>query len=154
MSDGGAGRPVNLALAGLATAAVVLVAALAFRSVSLPLMLASIGGSAVIVFGMPDSRMARPRSLFGGHAVGIAAGFVAVMLGRSDYAVAAAVALALVVMLMTDTVHSPAGADPIIVAANGAGPEFLLIAAALLALTHVMGLGVTRLSRRRNEWQR
>jgi len=129
----------RLAASACAAGAVVLLAALGFRSFSLPLLLASIGGSAVIVFGMPDSRMARPRSLYGGHVIGIAAGFLAVLLGRSDYAVAAAVALALIAMLLTDSVHSPAGADPIIVANAGAGPEFVLVAAVLLALTDLLG---------------
>lgn len=132
-------RPYRLAVAAGATAGVVLAATFAFRAFSLPLLLASIGGSAVIVFGMPDSRMARPRSLYGGHAFGLAAGFVAVMLGRSDYAVAAAVAVALVAMLVTDTVHSPAGADPIIVATSGVGWEILLIAAGLLILADALG---------------
>lgn len=129
----------RLAAPACAAGAVVLLAALGFRSFSLPLLLASIGGSAVIVFGMPDSRMARPRSLYGGHAIGIAAGFLAVLLGRSDHAVAAAVALALIAMLLTDRVHSPAGADPIIVAKAGAGPEFVLVAAVLLVLTGLPG---------------
>ena len=129
----------RLAASASAAGAVVLLAALGFRSFSLPLLLASIGGSAVIVFGMPDSRMARPRSLYGGHAIGIAAGFLAVLLGRSDYAVAAAVALALIAMLLTDSVHSSAGADPIIVANAGAGPEFVLVAAVLLVLTDLLG---------------
>lgn len=127
-------HPIDLLLAGLATAAVVLAGALAFSLLSLPLLLASIGGSAVIVFGMPDSPMARARSLYGGHAVGIAAGFVATLLGRSDYAIA--------------------GADPIIVASAGAGPELLLVGAGLLALTHVLGLVLARLACRRREWQR
>jgi CBS-domain-containing membrane protein len=131
--------PARLAVAGLASIVVVLTASLAFRSFSLPLILASIGGSAVIVFGMPDSPMARPRSLYGGHLVGLLAGYGAVMAGRSDYAVAAAVAAALVVMLLTDSVHSPAGADPIIVATSGAGPELVLIAALLLVLTDGLG---------------
>jgi len=131
--------PARLAAVAIATAGVVLAATVAFRTFSLPLLLASIGGSAVIVFGMPDSRMARPRSLYGGHAIGLAAGFLAVVAGRSDYAVAGAVALALVAMLLTDTVHSPAGADPIIVATGGAGWEILLIAAGLLMLTDMLG---------------
>jgi CBS-domain-containing membrane protein len=132
-------RPLRQVAAGLATIAVVLAAFMAFRSFSLPLLLASIGGSAVIVFGMPDSPMARPRSLYGGHLVGLLAGYAAVVAGRSDYAVAAAVAVALVVMLVTDSVHSPAGADPIIVATSGAGPELLVIAAVLLVLTDGLG---------------
>jgi len=84
--------------------------------------------------------MARPRSLHGGHAIGIAAGFLAVLLGRSDYAVA--VALALIAMRLTDSVHSPAGADPTIVANAGAGPEFVLVAAVLLVLTDLPGRSI------------
>lgn len=137
--------PVRLAVAGLASALVVLAAFAAFRTVSAPLLLASIGGSAVIVFGMPDSPMARPKSLYGGHIIGLLAGYGALLAGRGDYAVAAAVGLALVAMLLTDTVHSPAGADPIIVAVSGAGPELLLIALGLLILTDMLGRLIGRL---------
>jgi CBS-domain-containing membrane protein len=48
------------------------------------------------------------------------------MLGDGVLAMAAATATALVLMMATDSIHSPAGADPMIVMAGNAGPSFLL----------------------------
>src|SRR3954463_13189338 len=84
-----------------------------------PLLLASLGGSCVILFGNPDGDMAQPRSLFGGHLVGALTGLVfAHLLGDGWGVRPPAMASALVVMLLTDTIHSPAGADPLIAIAD------------------------------------
>ena len=91
-----------------------------------PLLLASLGGSCVILFGNPDGAMAQPRSLFGGHLVGAVVGLVFLhLLGDGWWVMAAAMASALVIMLVTDTIHSPAGADPLIAIADHAGWSFL-----------------------------
>ncbi len=91
-----------------------------------PLLLASLGGSCVILFGNPDGDMAQPRSLFGGHLVGALTGLVfAHLLGDGWWVMAAAMASALVVMLLTDTIHSPAGADPLIAIADHAAWGFV-----------------------------
>ncbi len=87
-----------------------------FDSQQLVFAFASLGGSAVILFGMPDSPMAQPRSLFGGHAIASGVGLLfAAGFGTNAWSLAAAMATALVAMLLTRTVHSPAGADPIII---------------------------------------
>ena len=87
-----------------------------FSTQQLVYAFASLGGSAVIVFGMPGSPMAQPRSLFGGHAIGALTGCVFLSLfGRGPWAIAAAVATALAIMQVARAIHSPAGADPIIV---------------------------------------
>jgi CBS-domain-containing membrane protein len=91
------------------------------------LLLASLGGSCVILFGNPDGDMAQPRSLFGGHLIGTLSGLVFLHgFGAGWWVMALAMASALVVMLVTDTVHSPAGADPLIVIAAHAPWTFLL----------------------------
>lgn len=78
-------------------------------------MLASLGGSTVFLFGLTRAPAAQPRALFGGHLggafIGIACGQA---LGTSLVAYAAAVALTLVFMLLTRTVHPPAGANPVL----------------------------------------
>ncbi|MBI3512713.1 MAG: HPP family protein [Proteobacteria bacterium] len=90
------------------------------------LLLASLGGSCVILFGSPDGDMAQPRSLFGGHLVGTLSGLVFFhAFGPGWWVMASAMASALVVMLLTDTIHSPAGADPLIVIADHASWNFL-----------------------------
>ena len=95
--------------------------------VQIPWLLASLGGSCVIVFGMPESPMAQPRSLLGGHAIGSIVGLAAgAVLGDGPLAMAVATATALVLMMLTDSVHSPAGADPMIVMAGHAGATFLI----------------------------
>jgi CBS-domain-containing membrane protein len=91
-----------------------------------PLLLASLGGSCVILFGMPDSDMAQPRSLIGGHVLSSVIGIAFLNFGSSNelYAIAA-VATALVAMMATRTIHSPAGANPIVIFAEGARWSFL-----------------------------
>ena len=114
-----------------------------------PWLLASLGGSCVILFGMPDSDMAQPRSLVGGHVISSITGLMFLKYGFSTFGGAsqlwmiAAVATALILMMATRTIHSPAGANPIVVFLEGAGWSFLasplllglvvLLIAALLA---------------------
>lgn len=90
-------------------------------------VLASLGGSSVFLFGLTRAPAAQLRALVGGHlgtaAIGIAC---AQFLGSSLLAYAAAVSLALGYMLLTRTVHPPAGANPVIMVAAGASWPSLL----------------------------
>jgi CBS-domain-containing membrane protein len=102
---------------------------------------ASLGGSAVIVFAMPDSLMAQPRSLFGGHLVASIVGLVFnALLGTDAWSIGIAMATALVVMQLTRTVHSPAGADPIIIMTVAMSPPMVMLNLAVgLALLWFVG---------------
>lgn len=86
-----------------------------------PWLLASLGGSCVILFGMPGTAMAMPRSLFGGHLIASLIGLAflhaghAVLGGPAEAWMIAAVAATLAAMLATDTIHSPAGANPVVI---------------------------------------
>jgi CBS-domain-containing membrane protein len=112
-------------------------------AVGCPWVLPSLGGSCVIAFGMPDSAMARPRSLLGGHLIGAVVGVAfAQLFGDGYLAMAGAVATALTLMQLTDTVHSPAGANPIIVMLVQASWSFVL---APLGLGLLVLLGGTAL---------
>ena len=95
---------------------------------NLVFVFASLGGSAVIVFGMPDSPMAQPRSLFGGHAIASVIGLMFYgWFGANTWSIAGAMATALLAMQLTRTVHSPAGADPIIIMTSAvSGPLVML----------------------------
>jgi CBS-domain-containing membrane protein len=78
-------------------------------------VLASLGGSAVFLFGLTRAPAAQPRALFGGHILGALAGVASFhVLGDGLAAYACAVSAALGLMLATRTVHPPAGANPII----------------------------------------
>ncbi|MEK9774826.1 MAG: HPP family protein [Quisquiliibacterium sp.] len=89
---------------------------------------ASLGGSTVILFSMPESRMAQPRSLFGGHAISAVVGLVIFgWFGANIGTIAAAVATALVVMQITGTTHSPAGANPIIIMSSSVSAPMVIL---------------------------
>lgn len=80
-----------------------------------PLLLASLGGSTVFLFGMTAAPAAQPRALFGGHLGCSLIGIVCYQLfGDASWVAAMAVVLSLVFMLSTRTVHPPAGANPLI----------------------------------------
>ena len=79
------------------------------------LFLASFGGSAVFLFGLTRAPAAQPRALFGGHIGGAVIGVLCLQLfGDALWVYVVALVLTLVFMLVTKTVHPPAGANPLI----------------------------------------
>ncbi|CAG7646207.1 HPP family protein [Paenibacillus allorhizosphaerae] len=92
----------------------------------LSLLMAPFGASCVIAFALPDSPLAQPRSIIGGHALSTAIGLLLLhTAGLSVWSAALSVALAIVCMQLTRTLHPPAGADPLVVMLGGAGWSFL-----------------------------
>ena len=87
-----------------------------------PFLLASLGGTAVFLFGLTRAPAAQPRALFGGHLGGALVGIACYQAFGDSLAVyAVALALALALMLVTRTVHPPAGANPILMVYVHAG---------------------------------
>lgn len=123
-------RPARILVQVVATAAGLLLAHAALSFTEHPWLLPSLGGSCVILFGMPRGIMAQPRSFLGGHAVATAVGLVCRMLhdalgGPLEIWLAVAVGVALAAMAVTRTIHSPAGANPVVVFVEGADWSFL-----------------------------
>jgi CBS-domain-containing membrane protein len=89
---------------------------------SSPFLLASLGGSAVFLFGLTRAPAAQPRALFGGH---LGCAFIGIacyqFFGASLWVYALAQVLALWYMLLTKTVHPPAGANPLIMIYSHSG---------------------------------
>ncbi len=116
------------------------IAVLAYASFDLGVLLAlgSFGSSSVLLFAFPDSHFSQPRSLIGGHVISSAVGLAALTLfGHHWWALGLAVALATALMMVTRTVHPPAGSNPIIVFLAMPGWDFLLFPTASGALALV-----------------
>ncbi len=104
-----------------AAAGIALSLSLAGPSAS-PFLLASLGGSAVFLFGLTRAPAAQPRALLGGHLGGALIGIACYQLfGDSLWVYALGQVLTLCCMLLTKTVHPPAGANPLIMIHGHAG---------------------------------
>jgi CBS-domain-containing membrane protein len=122
--------PPRIAVQVLACTAALLLANAALSFTEHPWLLPSLGGSCVILFGMPRGIMAQPRSFLGGHLISTMVGLVFrmghdAMGGPLELWLAGAVGVALAAMAATRTIHSPAGANPVVVFVEGAGWAFL-----------------------------
>lgn len=92
------------------------------------LLVAPFGASCVLVFALPQSPLAQPKNVIGGHLISAFIGVaVFAVLGAHPLSFALAVGLAIAAMQATGTLHPPAGADPIVVLAAGASWSFLVM---------------------------
>lgn len=79
-------------------------------------LIGSFGASAVLVYGIPTSPLAKPRNVIGGHFLSALIGVTIAkfLLGYLWLAAALTVALCIVVMQITKTLHPPGGATGLI----------------------------------------
>ncbi len=102
------------------------------------LLLASFGGTAVFLFGLTRAPAAQPRSLFGGHLGGALIGVSCYQyFGDATWVYVLALVLSLIFMLVTKTVHPPAGANPLLMLHAHAG---------FAAVLQPVGLGIVILA--------
>ena len=73
------------------------------------------GASMVLVMAVHESPLAHPKSVFFGHILSAFSGVIVFsFMGFSSISVGLGVALAIFLMIITKTIHPPAGANPII----------------------------------------
>jgi len=117
----------------------------------IPLLIASFGASAVLIFGMWDSHASQPRNLIGGHVLSAFVGISCYQLwGNAWYAVALAMTIALVLMIVTHMIHPPGGATALICVIQKADYKFILmpvLAGALILL--ITAIAVNKCSPKR-----
>lgn len=103
-------------LAGLGGALAILCLLLITKVSGYMLIMAPFGASCVILFTLPESPLAQPRNVIGGHIVTAFVGLVAAhYLPHSIVIIAIAVGLGISFMILTKTVHPPAGANPLLI---------------------------------------
>lgn len=85
------------------------------------LMIGSFGATAVLAYGAVESPLAQPKNIIGGHILSAIVGVTAFKLfgGNVWLASAIAVATAIAVMQITNTVHPPGGATALIAVIGG-----------------------------------
>lgn len=90
------------------------------------------GASMVLVMAVHESPLAHPKNIFFGHVLSALSGVIIYMLlGFSFLSVGIAVGLAIFLMMATNTVHPPAGANPIIAVFGAKSMGFIIMPVAL-----------------------
>ena len=93
----------------------------------LSVLFAPLGASAVLLFAVHESPLAQPRAIIGGHLVSALVGFGLLhLLGNTPLAQGIAVGLSIWLMMLTRTLHPPAGATPLVILQTSPPLEFLL----------------------------
>jgi CBS-domain-containing membrane protein len=117
----------SIALAGLGGFLAIASLAALSQAGSLMFVLGSFGASCVLIFGFPESPFSQPRNIVGGHFLSSLIGLTMLAtLGAHWWSTGLAVGLAIALMMATQTVHPPAGSNPVIVMLALPGWDFLL----------------------------
>ena len=127
-------NPYILLITGFAAFLSILVISVIDQRFDDPYLVASFGATAVLIYGAPKAPFSQPKNVFFGHlfsaiiGVSIACIFDAFGLYADHYpvAIALAVSLAIIVMMVTGTIHPPGGATALTCVLNGYfGWEFI-----------------------------
>lgn len=109
-----------------------------------PIIIASIGATAFIVFAMPKGITAKPRNIIGGYLVGITSGSLCALIPQNTFLVSLivyslAVGLSIFIMVVIDTEHPPASGIALGFAVTG-----FSLKAAVTVLVSVLILSLIR----------
>ena len=93
------------------------------------------GATMVLVMAVHESPLAQSKNIFFGHILSALSGvLIYFFLGMSFLSIGLAVAISVWAMMITKTIHPPAGANPIIAILGGKGLSFILLPVATGAL--------------------
>jgi CBS-domain-containing membrane protein len=93
------------------------------------------GATMVLVMAVHESPLAQPKNIFFGHILSALSGvLIYFFLGMNFLSIGLAVAISVWSMMITKTIHPPAGANPIIAILGGKGISFILLPVATGAL--------------------
>lgn len=90
-------------------------------------IMAPFGATMVILFALPKSPLAQPKNILGGYLLTTLIGLITLHFwGVTPISMAVSVGLGVSLMMLTNTLHPPAGANPILVLSINASWGFLL----------------------------
>lgn len=90
-------------------------------------IMAPFGATMVILFALPKSPLAQPKNILGGHMLTTLIGLViSYYWDVTPLTIAVGVGLGVFLMMITNTLHPPAGANPILVMSINASWGFLI----------------------------
>ncbi|MGE7696019.1 HPP family protein [Lysinibacillus sp. NPDC094177] len=112
-----------------------------------PWLMASLGGSCVLVFVVWNAPLSQPRNIIGGHLISAFIGLIMYsLLGTSIVSISLGVGLTIFLMSLLGIIHPPAGANPIIIILGGYGWNYLVMPVLIGALIIVFfGLVINNL---------
>ncbi len=88
----------------------------------MPMVLASTGASAMLIFGIPNSPVSQPWPIVGGHVISALVGITAYyLIGNPILASSVAIGLAMLAMHYAKCMHPPGGATAVTAVIGGAG---------------------------------
>jgi len=117
----------NVVLAWLGGALAIAAVATLANALSAVLVLGSFGASCVLIFGYPDVPFSQPRNVVIGHVMSTTIGLLFLnAFGPAWWSLAMAAGTAIALMMLTRTVHPPAGSNPVIVFLAHPGWSFVL----------------------------
>lgn len=113
------------------------------EALSARLLIAPLGATAALIWAAPSSPLAQPRAVIGGNVLSaIVAVAVWSALGSAPWAIGLSVALALALMLASQTLHAPACALPVFVAFDEPAAPILLVALMAAGASALVAFGL------------
>ncbi len=104
-----------------------------------PWLMASLGGSCVLVFVVWNAPLSQPRNIIGGHFISAVIGLsMYSLLGSGIVSISLGVGLTIFCMAFSGVIHPPAGANPIIIILGGYGWSYLVMPVLIGALIIVL----------------
>ena len=86
------------------------------------------GATLVLVMSVHESPLAQPKNIFFGHVLSGLSGLIIItLIGSNIYCLGLGVGLAIFIMMITNTVHPPAGGNPLIVILGEQTLSFILM---------------------------
>jgi CBS-domain-containing membrane protein len=96
-------------------------------SLGYPMALGPIGASCLLIFGAHNGPFSQPRQIIGGHLFSTFASLVIWdIFGRNYLTIGITLAIVIILMVLTSTIHPPAAASAIVAMNTGAGWGFIL----------------------------